>query len=314
MSGNLHRKLSLKQLQLVSILGRELSLSKAAELLHTSSPALSRSLNQMEQALGLVLFERTTRSMKMSSAGLSLFRYANSILGQLEQAQEELEGLRGRVRAEIRIGIIPAFSSYVLGAALGRARELIADVAITIQTHETDALYRLLSEKSIDLMLSHAEFTADMSTVHIHELYQERSSIVCHPGHPLSQKTTVTAKEVASCPWILPPPEMALRKVLNRTIFVDRPPVKGDLADIQADSYPLSFGILKHNASLLMILPQRYATVYEKMGVVKQLNTQFRLLKGPMCCFTTKHVAISDATQVLIDALQDIGASYALDG
>ncbi|MEZ5535587.1 MAG: LysR family transcriptional regulator [Thiolinea sp.] len=306
MSGNLHRKLTLKQLQLVTVLGRELSLSKAAEFLHTSRPALSRSLNQMEEALGLVLFERTTRSMKMSSAGRSLFRYANSILAQLAQAQEELEGLRGSVRAEVRIGIIPAFSSYVLGAALEQTRAQVPDVAITIQTHETDVLYRLLSENSIDIMLSHAEFTADMSRVNIHELYQERSSIVCHPGHPLSKKAQVSARDVASWPWILPPPDTALRKVLNRTIFVDRPPVHDGMADIQADSYPLSLGILKHNTSVLMILPSRYAAVYEKLGIVKQVKAQFRLLKGPMCCFTAKDVEVSEATQVLIDSLQEV--------
>ncbi|MCB1640045.1 MAG: hypothetical protein KDI15_14485, partial [Thiothrix sp.] len=192
--------------------------------------------------------------------------------------------------------------------ALERTRAQIPDLAITIQTHETDVLYRLLSENSIDIMLSHAEFTADMSTVHIHELYQEKSSIVCHPSHPLSQKTTISARDIASWPWILPPPDIALRKVLNRTIFVDRPPVNGDLADIQADSYPLLLGILKHNPTMLMLLPSRYAVVYEKLGVVKQVKTPFRLLKGPMCCFTPKDMEVSDAAQVLIDALQAVVA------
>ena len=68
----LQRVLTLKQLRLISVLGQELNLSRCAEVLHSTQPAISRMLAQTESMLGRTLFERTTKRVVPTSAGLSL--------------------------------------------------------------------------------------------------------------------------------------------------------------------------------------------------------------------------------------------------
>lgn len=308
----LTRNITIKQLRLMSVLGRELSIRRSAEILHTSQPALSRALSQLEEMVGAKLFDRTTRQMTLTSAGQSLLRHADRILTQLEQAQTELAGLKEGIRGEVRIGTIPAFSSYVLGRALDQARSILPGVSFTIQTAETDRLFRDLADGNIDIMLSHAEFSSDLNIADIHELYQERSCIVCDPAHPLASSTKLHVSDIASWPWILTPPETALRKVLNRTVFVDRPSIKHDLTDIQVDAYPQALGILQ-NSLMLMALPNQYALVYERLGMIKRLHLPVNLLRGPMCCFTLKAAKLDHSCQVLLNSLRDAAVSVVCD-
>ena len=95
MTLNLKRVLTLKQLRLVSVLGRELNLSRCAELLHTTQPAASRALAQLESHLQLSLFQRTTKRIVPTMAGLSLIQHANRVFAEIDLAEENLLGLSG---------------------------------------------------------------------------------------------------------------------------------------------------------------------------------------------------------------------------
>ena len=106
MTLNLQRVLTIKQLRLVSVLGRELNLSRCAELLHSTQPAASRALAQLESHLRVHLFQRTTKRMVPTVAGLSLIQHANRVLAEIDLAEEDLLGLSGGVHAEIRVGVL----------------------------------------------------------------------------------------------------------------------------------------------------------------------------------------------------------------
>ena len=80
MALNLQRVLTLKQLRLVSVLGRELNLSRCADILHSTQPAASRALAQLENQLQVILFQRTTKRMVPTVAGLSLIQHAHRVL------------------------------------------------------------------------------------------------------------------------------------------------------------------------------------------------------------------------------------------
>lgn len=299
--GNLHRKLTIKHLRLISVLGRELNMSKAAEILHTSLPGLSRSLAQIEQQLDLVLFDRTTRSMQLTNAGKSLYRYANIILYQLDQAEDELEGL---AYGRLSIGIIPAFSSDVLAKAIHRIQSMELDVKIEIKTGEADDLFHQLIDGSLDVMLSHAQFSANLELVSIHELYQEESAIVCSPSNDLVKKASLSVADITSSPWILPKTDTPLRAVLNRSLFVDRPKMMGKIVDIEVDSYAQSLSILKDSA-MLTILPKQLANWYEALGVVRQIQAPISLLKGPMCSITSKKASLSKEVMTFLDLINE---------
>jgi hypothetical protein len=82
------RSVTLRHLRLVSVLGKELNITSSAELLHSTQPALSRTLAELEELLDTRLFERTTKHITLTPSGLVLLQHANRILAEIDGAQQ----------------------------------------------------------------------------------------------------------------------------------------------------------------------------------------------------------------------------------
>jgi LysR family transcriptional regulator, pca operon transcriptional activator len=305
MSRSLLNAISLRHLVLVSTLGKELNLSRSAQLLHTTQPALSRALAQIEERLGTRLFNRTTKSMSLTPAGMSLLQHANRVLAELEMAEEDLAGVAGGGSGEVRVGALAFFSTELLGLALTRAREIVPGVQFSVEVLKLDALYDALRSGRVDVMLSHAEFNLDLNTVEVKELYQERSRIVVRRDHPLARRKKVSWEELAPLPWVLPSMETPLRPKLNRMLSVLRRGLPLDGQDVQTDSLPLGFSLVR-NAGLVWAVAGRHAQWFARQGEVRVLDCKPELLNGPFCAFTLRGETLKGPTRVLIDCLRDL--------
>jgi LysR family pca operon transcriptional activator len=306
MESSLQRHLSLRHLRLVAVLGQELNLSRTAQLLHTTQPAVSRSLAQLESLVGARLFDRTTKRISLTAAGASLMQHAARVLAELDLAAEELQGIRGGISGEVRVGLLGSFSADLLGLALTRAREIVPDVLFVVQSDNLAGLYEALLAGRVDLMLSHAELNVDLSAVDVRKLYVEHTRVLVRPGHPLARRKKVSADDLATLPWVLPPAATPLRPKLNRMLSVHR---KGThrLRDVQADSTALALSLVRH-AGMAWAIASEYANAYEAQGLAKILRTETDLLSGPMCAFVLRSERSKAPTQVLLNCLTDAAA------
>jgi LysR family transcriptional regulator, pca operon transcriptional activator len=307
MESSLHRHLSLRHLRLVVVLGRELNLSRTAELLHTTQPAVSRSLAQLESLMGARLFDRTTKRISLTAAGTSLMQHAHRVLAELDLAVEEIKDIRGGISGEVRIGLLPAFSADLLAIALARAREIAPDVLFVVQSYTLAGVYEALLSGRVDLMLSHAELNVDLNTVDVRKLYVERSRVLVQAGHALARRKRVSQDELASLTWVLPPPDTPLRPKLNRLLSVHRKE-SHRVRDVQADSTQLALSLVRH-AGMAWAIASEYANAYEAQGLAKILRTESDLLSGPMCAFVLRNEPVKTPTQVLLNCLMDAAAT-----
>ena len=306
MESSLQRHLSLRHLRLVAVLGQELNLSRTAQLLHTTQPAVSRSLAQLESLVGARLFDRTTKRISLTAAGASLMQHAARVLAELDLAAEELQGIRGGISGEVRVGLLGSFSADLLGLALTRAREIVPDVLFVVQSDNLAGLYEALLAGRVDLMLSHAELNVDLSAVDVRKLYVEHTRVLVRPGHPLARRKKVSADDLATLPWVLPPAATPLRPKLNRMLSVHRKATHRP-RDVQADSTALALSLVRH-AGMAWAIASEYANAYEAQGLVKILRTETDLLSGPMCAFVLRSERPKAPTQVLLNCLTDAAA------
>lgn len=304
MASPLQRVLTLKQLRLVSALGRELHLSRAAEALHTTQPAASRALAQLEEQLDLVLFHRTTKRIVPTAAGMSLLQHANRVLAEIDMAHEDLLGLRGEVHEELRIGVLASFSSEVLGRALVQSRQLQPHVLVMTQMLALEPLYEQLLDGRIDLMLAHAELSVDIQLVEVMPLYEEFSSVLAGPGHPLLRKKRLTWEDLANQAWVLPPPQTPLRPKIDRMLSVYRSSSREATGpDVQTDSSLLALQLLAQTP-MLWGIADRQARQYANSGAVHLLPLPGELLRGPMCCMRLRQSAPKAHQRMFMDCLR----------
>lgn len=147
----LHR-ITLRQLEVFSVAARQLSFARTAETLHVTQPAVSMQIRQLEDAVGLVLFERVGRRVALTEAGETLLHHASRTLGEILDAGQALHALRGLAGGTITVALVSTaqyFAPRMLALFVQRHKAL--DVRMVVGNREV--LMKLLVDNEVDLAI-----------------------------------------------------------------------------------------------------------------------------------------------------------------
>ena len=175
------------------------SFTRAADALAVSQPALSRSIQKLEEELGQPVFERKTRSVALTDAGGLLQRRAQEAITLLEETQAELsdDGQTGRVR----VGAIPTVAPYFLPGILQRFAKRFPHASVWVQENTTDNLLKSCKQGEIDLAI--VALPIDSKYLEYEVLFDEELFLVLPSRHPLLEKSSIRAADVQPYPFIL---------------------------------------------------------------------------------------------------------------
>ncbi len=147
---NFIRNLTLRQLEIFVVAGRHLSFARAAEELHLTPPAVSMQLKQLEDNVGLPLFERRGRVMALTPAGELLLHHALRVLGEIKDAEGSLQGLLGAETGRITVGMVSTAKYFMPRLLAGFARTHPGvDVQFVVGNREM--LLQKLQDNEVDL-------------------------------------------------------------------------------------------------------------------------------------------------------------------
>jgi LysR family hydrogen peroxide-inducible transcriptional activator len=175
------------------------SFTRAAEDLMISQPALSRSIQRLEDELGQPVFERKTRSISLTDAGTLLQARAQQVLSILEDTKAEItdDGQSGRVR----VGAIPTIAPYFLPEILRQFTAAFPKAALIVQENTTDQLLKSCKQGEIDLAI--VALPVPARYLEVEELFQEELLLVLPPDHPLAEKSRIRLSDVEPYPFVL---------------------------------------------------------------------------------------------------------------
>ena len=145
--------MELRELRTIATLAETGSIIKTARKLHLSGPAIHKQLKTLEAELGVCLYEREGRSLRLTQAADVLLPFARDLIAQHDLARSTIEEWRGLKRGLLRIGTGPNISSYLLPVMLREFRRLYSSVDIGVETGNSAALTQELRNGGIDLAL-----------------------------------------------------------------------------------------------------------------------------------------------------------------
>jgi len=179
-------RLRFKQIALLIALDEFGSLHKAAESLHLTQPAATKALHEMEAALGVSLFDRSTRGMEATELGRCVIRYARLIQSDMRNLRDELSGMVQGKGGRLSIGTIMG-AAPVITRALLRLREIQPDASIEI-TEDTSARQLLLLDQGrLDMMVGRSSVSSHPNLYDYEQLRDEPLCIVSGLNHPMAQ-------------------------------------------------------------------------------------------------------------------------------
>ncbi len=175
------------------------SFTKAAEEIPLSQPALSRSIQRLEEELGQPLFERQTRRVSLTDAGQILLTRAKQIVSAVDDLKSEIcdDGQHGFVR----VGAIPTIAPYYLPRCLQKFKRSFPDANVIVLEDTTHELLRKVSDGVIDVAI--AALPIDMKYLEIEELFHEELLVVMAKDHPLTEKSSIQIRDLEGLPFIL---------------------------------------------------------------------------------------------------------------
>jgi len=207
----IHARLKMRQLLLLQALAEEGNIHRAAQVLNVTQPAASKLLKDLEDALGVELFERLPRGMRPTWYGEAMIRQARMALASLNRAHEEVEAMRAGRFGQVSVGAITAPGMTLLPAAIARAKAQHPGLRIMVQIETSDVLLERLAQDRLDMMVGRLFERHDKSGLRYEAIAEEPVSAMVRTGHPLLAAGRLSLHELVNVGWIVPPAGSVLR-------------------------------------------------------------------------------------------------------
>jgi LysR family transcriptional regulator, low CO2-responsive transcriptional regulator len=204
---------SLRQLRVFEAVARHNSYTRAAEELHLSQPAVSMQVRQLEDEIGLPLFERLGKQVVVTEAGRELFHYSRAIGQSLREMEEVLESLKGVSRGSLRIAVASTVN-YFAPRLMAIFQQRHPGIGLRLDVTNRESLVQMLDSNSVDLVLMgvpprHVEVES--------EAFMDNPLVViAPPDHPLAGERAISLARLAEEVFVMREEGSGTRQAMER--------------------------------------------------------------------------------------------------
>jgi DNA-binding transcriptional LysR family regulator len=196
--------MELRQLRYFVAVAEELHFARAAERLHLAQQPVSFQIKQLEGELGVRLFDRTTRQVALTEAGRALLEELYLALAHLERGVEEAQRAQRGERGRLVIGYFSTVLYNLLPETVRRFRQRFPAVELVLQELVLPALEQQVASGELDVALLLWDGQEHLSPeLASQPLCTEPILVALPKAHPLSTRTSVPLRELASEPWVI---------------------------------------------------------------------------------------------------------------
>jgi LysR family pca operon transcriptional activator len=227
------------------------SLQKAAAALGLSQPALTKTLQELEDMLGARIFERHTRGVEPNRRGEAVVAAARRMLAEARRLEDELDAIGAASAGTIAIGALPVAAAGILPGALAALKERHPAIVVRLVQGTTEQLLPALAAGDIDLVIGRLYEPAAPDAFLREAIYDEPISVLARAGHPLLARAKVAAADLAAYPLVVPTITQRVGQEIERVLASLGLPAGG--APVRSSSVSLIREMLLTTESITVI-------------------------------------------------------------
>lgn len=217
-----------------------LHFTKAAEGLHVSQPALSAQVKQLEQEVGVPLFDRLGRSVHLTRAGMIFREHARRALREMELAQATIAQEEGLQRGQLTVGVVQTVNAYLVPEIVTRFSTKYPLVSLKLDELSGPDIEAGVENGALDMGIGFVPVTSER--IESQPLFEEDFVLIASPGHRLAKRRQLSLSALAEESLILLPDIFCTRRLLNASfervgaqpkIIVEMNSIEGILATVR---------------------------------------------------------------------------------
>lgn len=299
-NGLFSQRIRLRHLHTFVAVAQQGTLGRAAETLNLSQPALSKTLNELEQLTGTRLFERGRLGAQLTLVGEQFLTHAVKVLDALNSAGQALNRKEGLNNDIVRIGALPTAALGILPTVIGQFHKQQKDITLQVATMNNTMLLAGLKSGEIDIGIGRMSDPDLMSGLNCELLFLESLKLVVRPGHPLLQET-VTLSRVMEWPVVVSPKGTVPRQ--NAETLLQSQGCKMPAGCIETLSASLSRQ-LTVDFDYVWFVPSGAVKDDLRRGVLSALPIATQGAGEPIGILTRVDATLTPGTQTLLSAIR----------
>lgn len=299
----LRMPLKTRQMVLLVALDEARNLHLAARDTHMSQPAASKMLKDMEDVMGVPLFERLPRGMRPTRYGETLIRHVRMALNNLLQGQEALATLQAGLTGQVNIGVILTPAMTLVPQAIARTKHEAPRLCIGVEVGTSHELVARLKRGQLDFLIARILEQEDDQGLVYEDLSEETECAVVRPQHPLLIREDLSLQALVGASWVLSPRGSILRHrfdMLFRRLDLE-PPTNV----VETTAMPVIQGLLQQTDSI-HVMPLDVARYYVQSGELAILPLDLPCKMDSFGLITRRGHVLSPGAQRLLMSVRTV--------
>jgi len=284
------------------------NMSKAAALLNTTQPAISRSIAELERTIGVRLLDRTAQGVEVTEYGRALLDGGAAVFDDLRQAVKNIKFLADPTAGEVRIGCNHFLAASFVSAVIHRLSREHPRIVFHLVTALVEPLRRELCERNVDLLIAARWGPLVDQQLAFEFLFDDRYLIVAGARSPWARRRKIELAELVDEPWVLPAPGTGIASVALeafRASGLDYPRTV-----VVTESPQMRFN-LSATGSFLTILSASALSFPAPSREIKVLPVELPMAPMPNGIVTLKNRTLSSVARLFIKHAREVAKPLA---
>lgn len=295
-------RIKLHDLRVLLVVAQAGSMTRAAALLNTTQPAVSRSVVQLERTTGVRLLERTPQGIAPTPYGRALLDGAIAVFDDLRQAAKNIEFLADPTAGEVRIGCTPILAATFVCAVVDRLSRRYPRMTFHLVTSYLEPLRRQLRERKVDLLIVRRFEPAADERMDFEFLFDDSYVVAAGVQNAWVRRRRIDLAELVNQSWTLPPPESVIGTMATQAFHasgVDHP-----RSAVVADSPEVRIALLA-TGRFFTIFPASILKFPTHRPEIKVLPVELPMPNVQNVIVTLSQRVPSPAAQLFIDCARE---------
>ncbi len=308
LSDRIGNRMKLQDLHVLMTVVQAGSMGKAAQILNTTQPNISRSIGELEQALGVRLLDRHRQGIEPTEYGRALLDCGAAVFDDLRQGVKNIAFLADPTAGELRIGTTTFLAASFVSALVDRLSRRYPRIVFHLVTGYTETLHRELAERNVDLLIIRGSGPIADPRYDFEFLFDDSYVVAAGAQNQWVRRRRIEIAELVNELWVLPPPDSVIGSIVMdafRASGLDYPRVS-----VVTDCPHMRISLLA-TGRFVTIFPASAFRFLTKRSELKILPVELPMARRPNGIVTLKNRALSPVARLFIDCAREVAKTLA---